>query len=74
MKLCVVTASLCVLGSVSAFVVPVSIRSGESRFSFQQSSSSADQTKAREALIDSPGMEELLKMIGSGSEDEPEEP
>lgn len=31
----------------------------------------ADRSKAREALIESPGMEELLKMIGSSSEDEP---
>lgn len=34
----------------------------------------ADKAKAREALIESPGMEELLKMIGSSSEDEPDKP
>lgn len=34
----------------------------------------ADKSKAREALIDSPGMEELLKMMGSSSEDEPDKP
>lgn len=32
MKFTTVAASLCVLGSASAFIVPVSVRSGESEF------------------------------------------
>lgn len=76
MKFAIVAASLCVLGSASAFVFPMPVRSaGATRVSASLDEEAAAKTKAREALIGSPSMEQLIKMVdGRDSEEEPEAP
>eukprot|EP00752_Nemacystus_decipiens_P005531 g5003.t1 len=75
MKFSTVAASLCVLGSASAFVFPMPVRSGATRVSMSLDEDEAAKTKAREALIGSASMEQLMKMVGGrDAEDEPEAP
>eukprot|EP00903_Cladosiphon_okamuranus_P007951 g7676.t1 len=75
MKFAIVAASLCVLGSASAFVFPMPVRSGATRVSASLDDEKAAKTKAREALIGSASMEQLIKMVGGrDAEEEPEAP
>eukprot|EP00904_Undaria_pinnatifida_P000811 jgi/Undpi1/10730/HiC_scaffold_29.g13178.m1 len=66
MKFTTIAASLCVIGTASAFIAPVTVRSGVSTTRVQASieETTAEKTKAREALIASADMAELLKLVG----------
>ncbi|CAM9748886.1 unnamed protein product [Ectocarpus fasciculatus] len=76
MKFSTVAASLCVLGSASAFVLPVpAARSGvATRASASLDEAAAEKAKAREALIGSAGMEQLLKMVANDDGEDEEAP
>ncbi|CAM9469844.1 unnamed protein product, partial [Hapterophycus canaliculatus] len=64
MKFSTVAASLCVLGSASAFVFPVPARSGvATRVSASIDEAAAQKAKAREALIGSAGMDKLVELV-----------
>ncbi|CAB1111824.1 unnamed protein product [Ectocarpus sp. CCAP 1310/34] len=75
MKFSTVAASLCVLGSASAFVLPVPARSGvATRMSASLDEAAAEKAKAREALIGSAGMEQLIKMVAQDDGEDEEVP
>ncbi|CAM9338080.1 unnamed protein product [Ectocarpus sp. 8 AP-2014] len=75
MKFSTVAASLCVLGSASAFVLPVPARSGvATRMSASLDEAAAEKAKAREALIGSAGMEQLIKMVSQDDGEDEEAP